>query len=861
MGWLNSHKNDKPEYTALQINTSASILAIPIVWGTSKIAPNIVFYDNFQPRLGHSNGKGSGKGGGSSSSSDQYLYSCDLVLALCEGPISGIGDVWKDRAIFGEVGNYVPIWNQEDNSVSYLWVYSGTAGQQTWGYFAALYPNDALAFSSTAYLAAADYDLGSGATIGTFGVEVHGIFSGTAINGVDADPALVINDFLTNPQYGAQFDGSLIDLSTLLSADGAGATVQDYCKAMGLSFSPALVDQEQASSILTRWLKLLNVEAVWSGAKLRFIPYGDQPISAGATVTSTVTETIPSNPDNIPNGFGFSEIALALPGAFVADGGVRYATEYYGVSMIYIGATIPFAPGQYGRIGTTYYFSTYDIGVAVEITFSYMTEAGYTPNLSPIYTLTDDDYVDDGGEDQDPLTVERVDPFSLATIQRVECLSRNCEYTSVPIEARDQSQIEIYGPRVATSITAREICDEVNVGPIVAQAILQRELYVRANFKFKANWTLCLLDPMDIIGLTDAALNLNNFLVRVVSIEEGDDGVLEFTCEELVAGVSTPPSYPTASITYEPVNRAQTARAINTPLVYEPPAALTGSSTDVMLGVSSSLPSGAADPNFGGAYVWASLDGSTYDQVATIKGVTPQGFLTASCAAASGWDTTNTIAVNLVESGGTLSTTTLASAQLGATLCLVDNELLSFETATLTAPNCYSLSGLQRGLYGTTPTAHVAGASFAYLASSAVLTETIPAAWIGQTVWLKFQSFNIFGAGVQDLSTCVAYPFNSSGAGVAHPIAVQLATGVSLDLGSVSTAATIADDFGQVIAGATGTVDLGTVSLDSIMQQILVALPSGTVDLGTITGAVTKRDDWGSVTIAVLDSAALGTAP
>ena len=52
---------------------------------------------------------------------------------------------------------------------------------------------------------------------------------------------------------------------------------------MGYAFSPALVSQEQASSILTRWLQIFsNCAAVWSGGLLKFIPYGDTAISAGS---------------------------------------------------------------------------------------------------------------------------------------------------------------------------------------------------------------------------------------------------------------------------------------------------------------------------------------------------------------------------------------------------------------------------------------------------------------------------------------------------------------------------------------------------------------------------------------------------
>ena len=131
----------------------------------------------------------------------------------------------------------------------------------------------------------------------------------------------------------------------------------------------------------------------------------------------------------------------------------------------------------------------------------------YVPNLTPIYDLTDLDFVDEKGN-KDPVQAARLDPFSLPTIQRVECLSRTNQYGATPVEARDQSQIELYGPRVGSTIQAHEICDEVNIGPIVAQTILQRLLYVRAHFTFKLSWEYGLLDPMDIVTISDANLGL-----------------------------------------------------------------------------------------------------------------------------------------------------------------------------------------------------------------------------------------------------------------------------------------------------------------------------------------------------------------
>jgi hypothetical protein len=332
---------------------------------------------------------------------------------------------------------------------------------------------------------------------------------------------------------------------------------------------------------------------------------------------------------------------------------------------------------------------------------------------------------------------------------------------------------------------------------------------VRAHFTFKLSWEYGLLDPMDVVTITDANLGLSNYPVRVVTIEEDDKGLLTITAEELTVGVSTAVRYPNQGPSgYQP-NRGVPADPVNAPLIYEPPSALTGGAVQLWVGASGGL-SGVADPNWGGAYVWASLDNATYSQVAVITKPLRQGFLTASIPAASGWDTTDTLGVNLAESAGVLSGTSQASAQQGSTRSLVDSELLSYESATLTGANAYNLTGLQRALNGTPGSSHSSGAPFARL-DGAVAVYDLPSNYIGQELYFKFQSFNVFGSGVQSLSTCAVYTYTPTGAGLSDPIAAQLASGMPLNLGSVAAASALSDDFGTVGPGAVlGALDLGT---------------------------------------------------
>ena len=650
MGFLKHRSNTvKPDYTGLQIQTAVSTLPIPIVWGRNKLSGNVIWYQRFIAVPSYGGGKGAGgKGGlGGKGSPTGYTYQADLIIALCEGPISSIPTVWKDMSVY-----YTPL------ALDML-TYNGTTPQSVWPWLS-LYPGQDLAYQGTAFVCAASYDLGSAAAIGNHNFEIVGPLAGTGVNGIDADPAQVIYDFLTNAQYGAGFDAASINGASLFGS-GGDASLQTYCRAMGLAFSPVLSGQEQASSILTRWLQLLSCAAVWSGGQLKFIPFGDSAISSGAATTLTQQFSIPSP---VPASSGYlipAVVAVSGAASFVSDGGVVYVST--GVPLVLVGGVNPTAAGTYAMSPAgTYIFAPPDEGKPVIITYTVTAPTSYAPNLTPVYALTDADFVDMKGN-KDPVQVERADVFSLPTIQRVEVSSRSNRYSPVPVEARDQASIEIYGPRVGSVIQAHEICDEFTMGPAIAQTILQRELYVRTKFTFTLSAEYCLLDPMDIVTITDANLGLSNYPVRILSIEEDDKGLLAITAEELVFGVSTPGSNPSAGAGNFSQDWAVPAVPVNAPLIFQPPTAGTGGTAQVWVGASGV--NGGGSNQWGGANVFVSVDNVTYSQIAVLTAPLRQGFLTATLPAVGGWDATNTLAVDLTESAGTLSGTSEAAAQAG----------------------------------------------------------------------------------------------------------------------------------------------------------------------------------------------------
>jgi hypothetical protein len=294
------------------------------------------------------------------------------------------------------------------------------------------------------------------------------------------------------------------------------------------------------------------------------------------------------------------------------------------------------------------------------------------------------------------------------------------------------------------------------------------------------------------------------------------------------------------------------------PLIFEPPAALTGGVAEIWAAISGGT-GGVANPNWGGANVWASLDGTSYTLVGRQIGAAKQGVTTAALAAPTGGnpDTTNTLAVSLAESAGLLSSATTAAAQAGATLCIVGGELLAYATATLTGPNAYALTTLERGLYGSTAQAHASGAGFARLDES-IFKYALPDAYVGQPLYLKFQSFNTFGAATQDLSTCTAYTITPRGTGATGPVTAALAVGSALDYSLASLAVTETDDWGLASDGYVQTIDLGLASDPATASLMsLGAAAAGANDditsLGALTGlAVTINKAGVGATGAIL---------
>ncbi len=663
-----SSNSGQPAYTGLQIQTSALGLPIPIVYGTQKVSGNIIWYGDFHQVTAGGKGKSSGKGGGGKGAPQVPNDYVSVQIGLAEGVIGSTGTLWKNKG-------------ETTLAAEGFSFFAGSPGQSAWTYLTSNHPTQALAYPGTAHMDVSNYNIGTGDSMPALWLECSGNLAGTCpASNLDADPAQVILDFLTNPSFGAGFPASKVDLVSLQSAANS---YQKYVGALGIGFSAFINSLKPAASYLDDWLSATNTAAVWTGGLLKFIPYGD-----GAS-----------------SGFGVT----------------------------------------------------------------------YTPNLTVTANLSDDDFVAQGNGDH--IKISRTDPLDAYNDWKMEIKDRAYDYNANTIESKDQASIEqlqqilASGVRLAPTVQAHFLAN-ASMATMCLELMKNRQLYVRNLYEFFVSWDNGLIEVMDLVTLSSANLGLSQKLVRVQEMEEQDNGTIKITAEEYLPGVGWSVAYPEqATAGYVPNSMIATG-PVNPPVIFEPPAALCGASgPQVWIVLSGPV------ATWGGAAVWMSTDDVHYTDIGTVAGQGAQGTLSAALVAYSGAnpDSGDTLAVDLTESAGVLGPVPAGGAAQGASLCWVDGELIAYQNETLTAISQYRLTTLYRAMYGTGASAHALGASFASLTAGPVFKWTLPtqASLVDATIYFKFQSFNLYGAALQDISTCTAYSYTVTGNGSQVPILIQ----------------------------------------------------------------------------------------
>ncbi len=88
-----------PRLATLDVVTSTEGAPIPRVFGRMRVAGQVIWATRFRETVTETTESAGGKGGGGASATTRtYSYSVSFAIALCEGPIAGIGRLWADGA-------------------------------------------------------------------------------------------------------------------------------------------------------------------------------------------------------------------------------------------------------------------------------------------------------------------------------------------------------------------------------------------------------------------------------------------------------------------------------------------------------------------------------------------------------------------------------------------------------------------------------------------------------------------------------------------------------------------------------------------------------------------------------------------
>lgn len=89
-----------PQLGDLQVQVSAYGNPIPELYGTVRVAGNIIWNSDIREIAHKQSQSGGGKGGAPKQESITFTYEVDLCISLAKGPIDGIGRVWANDQLF-----------------------------------------------------------------------------------------------------------------------------------------------------------------------------------------------------------------------------------------------------------------------------------------------------------------------------------------------------------------------------------------------------------------------------------------------------------------------------------------------------------------------------------------------------------------------------------------------------------------------------------------------------------------------------------------------------------------------------------------------------------------------------------------
>ncbi len=85
-----------PRLSDLRVMTASEGAPIPRLYGRGRLGSQVIWATDFEEEVATSGGAGKGRATSSGAGTSTYRYYANFAVAICEGPITGLGRIWAD---------------------------------------------------------------------------------------------------------------------------------------------------------------------------------------------------------------------------------------------------------------------------------------------------------------------------------------------------------------------------------------------------------------------------------------------------------------------------------------------------------------------------------------------------------------------------------------------------------------------------------------------------------------------------------------------------------------------------------------------------------------------------------------------
>jgi hypothetical protein len=464
---------------------------IPVVYGTSKCPTTLVFTGtvNFTASVELD------PGGNPGVFTDTAVSEYGATFAVCQAPVTGFSNYYINEGTAVTTLNsiFAPTYTLSGttNNVEYItgssspWVYYSDVSSSTFQY-----PNEmsGTAHSGTAHIRGIGFQKPN-SQYPNIMVDVRGKCILTSsfpqqpktyrslddyqwnMQVTGAYPPYVVRDVLTNPRYGFNFNDA--DVITNAGLNGnVSSSYDNYC----------LADHSDGTNAT-------NIQA----ANQLF----------GLTVARTVDSGLTG--DTV-----LQELMDATNSRVVYSRGKVYIIPD-GKEELFVGSYAD-ATGSNVRYMGIYY-------------------PPYSAYLSPVETtkvVGVDDLIKYGNDD--PIEIIRVPDVEIYNAIQIKFRNMFANYNETVVEHIDYADSNLRG--VKRKQISNSWITNPNQALWLARLVVDKNLNNRNSYRFTLGPRWALLEPTDILTLTEAVTGVSNVKVRINSIEENDDGSLKIDATE-----------------------------------------------------------------------------------------------------------------------------------------------------------------------------------------------------------------------------------------------------------------------------------------------------------------------------------------